>query len=96
MSEDALLAEVLKICAKHGALAFHSVESKRDIGKGYPDLTIVGRGGVLFAELKTESGHRSPMQTVWHYRLIAAGQRSVLWRPGDLESGRVESILRSL
>lgn len=52
-------------------------------GKGYPDLTIVGRGQVLFVELKKQDGQPTPEQTRWLEAINAAGGRAFLWRPSD-------------
>jgi hypothetical protein len=69
--------------------------------KGYPDLMIIGPGGVLFRELKTEAGMRPgaglrPDQTTWRYRLTAAGQDWAIWTPKDLATGLIESELHDL
>jgi len=67
-------------------------------GKGYPDLTIVGPGGVLWRELKSARGALSPEQVVWLKTLNrAAGEGSAaVWKPEDLHSGRIEAELRAL
>lgn len=96
MTEDALLAEVLDMCSRFGLLVFHSTDPRRDVGRGFPDLVIIGERDMCFAELKSMSGRLSPEQTVWHYRLVAVGKWSFVWRPSDLESGMIESTLRSL
>jgi hypothetical protein len=65
-------------------------------GKGYPDLTIVGAGGILFRELKSAVGRPSPEQVVWIKRLSAAGANAGIWKPEDLHSGRIEQELRDI
>jgi hypothetical protein len=94
--ESELLAEVLTICDEHDVLAFHSTDSRRDIGKGFPDLVCVGRHHILFAELKRFGGYRSPEQTTWGYRILATGARYALWTPLDLKRGTIESAIRGL
>jgi hypothetical protein len=96
MTEAQLLAEVLRLAEMHGLNAFHVYDSRKATGTGYPDLTLVGPLGVLWAELKDQYGILSPEQVSWRYALIASGQSYALWRPSDLESGLIESELRCL
>jgi hypothetical protein len=96
MTEAELLEEVLAICAENDVLAFHSTDSRRDIGKGFPDLVCIGRRDILFVELKRFGGYRSPEQTTWGYRIIACGMRYALWTPLDLKRGTIESVIRGL
>jgi hypothetical protein len=97
MTESDLLREVLALAGKHGVLAFHSGDSRRDQGdNGFPDLVLCGSAGVLFAELKDDSRSRSQAQTIWRYRLQSAGQHAPLWRPGDLANGTIEPAIRWL
>jgi len=50
---------------------------------GWPDLTIYGRGGVLFVELKTEKGEPSDKQVECLGDLERAGAETHIWRPSD-------------
>ena len=43
MTEAELQHEVISLCEKYGLLVFHSTDSRRDIGTGFPDLVICGR-----------------------------------------------------
>lgn len=54
-------------------------------GAGYPDLTIVGRGRVIFAELKAEGKYPQPAQKAWLADLKAAGAEVHVWRPADID-----------
>lgn len=65
-------------------------------GKGFPDLVIVGPGGVLYRELKSATGTFSEEQDMWLAVLKRAGQNAEGWRPADLRSGRIERELRAL
>jgi hypothetical protein len=65
-------------------------------GKGWPDLTIVGPGGVLFRELKSPTGSRSPEQRLWAEWLAEAGADVAVWKPRDMESGRIRRELEAL
>jgi hypothetical protein len=67
--------------------------------KGFPDLMVVGPGGVLFRELKTMDGMSRglrPDQVTWRDRLKAAGQDWETWMPLDLDSGRIEKELAAI
>lgn len=65
-------------------------------GKGYPDLTAVGPGGVIWRELKAERGRLSPEQCLWIERLREAGADVAVWRPRDLADGTVAATLARL
>lgn len=54
-------------------------------GSGFPDLVLVGRGRVLFVELKSEKGRLSPAQKTWRDTLIANGADYFCWRPTDYD-----------
>lgn len=81
-SEDDLQREVLGACRQLDLLAYHTHDSRRS-QPGYPDLTIAGRGGVLFVELKSATGRLEPAQIAWRDRLLEGGQQWRLWRPAD-------------
>ncbi len=51
-------------------------------GKGFVDLILYGTGRVLHAELKTDTGRRTPEQEEWQARIKRAGLQYRLWRPG--------------
>jgi hypothetical protein len=53
-------------------------------GAGFPDLTMVREGRLLFVELKSERGRVTPEQRVWLAALSAVpGVETYLWRPSD-------------
>lgn len=95
MNEKELQDKVLELCRKYNLLVFHSTDSRRDIGKGWPDLTIAGKN-LLFAELKSDVGRLSPEQTTWRYTLQSIGFGHVVWRPIDLQDGTIEHQLKEL
>jgi len=49
--------------------------------KGFPDLVIAGPGGVLFVELKTDTGRLSHDQQHWLDELHDGGSECHVWRP---------------
>jgi hypothetical protein len=56
----------------------------RSDGKGFPDICMAHpERGLLFAELKTDSGKASKAQLEW-IRAIAPHAEMYLWRPADL------------
>lgn len=96
MSDRDFLRTIYQICAERGILVFHSGDSRTDMGKGYPDLTLIGRNGAMWAELKGSMGSLTTEQVLWKYRIIAAGGKWELWRPADLDSGHIEQVLSLL
>lgn len=62
-------------------------------GKGYPDLTLVGKR-VIFSELKSARGKQTHDQKEWMVALRAAGAEFYVWSPADWLSGEIERILR--
>lgn len=67
--------------------------------RGFPDLLILGPGGVLFRELKmtTMPGRGlSPIQVTWRDRVKASGQDWGIWTPRDLRDGCIERELAAI
>jgi hypothetical protein len=96
MTEKELQRLVMEICEEMDLTVFHSFDSRRDTGVGYPDLTILGPGGIIFAELKSDSGHLTTAQTLWRNKFLYAGLDWYLWRPLELHRGEIRAILMSL
>lgn len=104
--EDELLAQVLGLAKLLHIRSAHFrpaqtqtgrwVTAVQGDGKGYPDLTLVASGGVLFRELKATRGTVSPEQKAWLQALTDAGADAGVWRPVDWASGRIEAELRAL
>lgn len=97
MTEIELEVEVRRLLADHRLYGYHPYDSRRDAG-GWPDWVILGlgRGRLLFRELKTDSGQLSPAQSRVRNLLVTAGQDWAIWRPADLRSGRIERELAAL
>ena len=68
----------------------------RGDAKGFPDLLIVGPSGVLFRELKDQTGRLSPDQKLWIAALQQAGEDVAVWRPADWINGTVQTELDAL
>jgi hypothetical protein len=92
MTEKELGRHIRKLARDLGLLAYHTADS-RGSSAGYPDWTIAGPGGVLFAELKSARGTLRPEQVEWRDRLLDAGARWHLWRPAHLASGEIARTL---
>ena len=58
---------------------------------GFPDLLLVRRERLVFAELKRETGVLTSDQAVWLAALEAAGAETHVWRPSDL--AQVQEVL---
>ena len=96
MTEAELMEHIRALVAGLGLHAFHAADSRRSWGRGYPDLTIVGRGGCIWRECKTEHGGLSPEQRQWGDTLKHAGQNWRTWRPRDLLDGSIGRELTGL
>lgn len=70
---------------------------------GFPDLTIAGPGGLIFAECKMPDSETSPYQDLWGHTIYTAagggGRRRLMyriWFPLDLENGTIATELDEL
>lgn len=83
MSEDQFQQAVTELCDWRHLLWFHDHDSRRN-PSGFPDLVIVSPWGVLFRELKTDTGRIRPDQKKWLAVLQLAGADADVWRPADM------------
>ncbi|MGH3447549.1 MAG: VRR-NUC domain-containing protein [Nocardioidaceae bacterium] len=90
MSEDDLLSCVVDLARLLGLRTAHFRPAKTDRGwrtpvqgdgKGFPDLVIVGPGGVLYRELKGTRGRQKREQVAWEHALHLAGADVAVWTP---------------
>jgi hypothetical protein len=94
---EAELMEYIRTAVKDlGLLAYHAHDGRRSWGPGFPDLVIVGRGGCIYRECKTEHGSLSPEQRRWGDTLKRAGQNWRIWRPTDRLDGSIAKELTDL
>lgn len=96
VGEERLMEAIRDLCRLLGLRAFHCYDARRSWGRGYPDLTVAGAGGVIFRECKTEQGKTTAEQDDWGAVLQASGQDWAVWRPSDLTSGRVQRELEKV
>ena len=56
--------------------------------KGWPDLVLVNpeRGGVLFREVKSDTGRLDDDQALWRNWLVSAGADWGIWQPRDRDT----------
>lgn len=96
MSEKDFQTGVLKLAQFHGfTLRYHTHDSRRS-APGFPDLVLINTrtGRILWRELKTNKGRVSLDQQAWLDGLAACGLDAGVWRPNDLDDGRVLAELR--
>lgn len=93
-SEKEFQAVVIDIAKRQGWKVYHTYDSRKS-APGFPDLTMVRRGMVIFAELKVGKNKLEPEQEDWKALLIEAAERNPMllyfvWRPSDMEMiGRI-------
>lgn len=58
---------------------------------GHPDLILIRRPRIIWAELKAEDGKLSEAQAAWIEELMACGQEAYVWRPQDAQ--RIAEVL---
>lgn len=97
MNHEQLLAETTCLADGLGVWWLHLPQRFYGRGnwKGFPDLLLLGEGGLLFAELKTGST-LEPAQIRWRYRLQAVGAEWRLWQPVDLLTGTIRAELEHI
>jgi serine/threonine protein kinase len=95
MPERDLQEQVRQLCAGLGLYHYHPHNSRHS-APGWPDSTIIGRGGILHRELKTEHGSLSPEQRHVGELIRQAGGNWRLSRPRDLLDGSIGRELADL
>jgi len=91
ISEAAFMAQVKAIAYTYGWLLQHSTPTQTAKGRwltsgsaGYPDLCLAHpERGLVFAELKSDTGRVSHAQIAW-YTALDPWVECYIWRPQDL------------
>lgn len=102
--EDELQDAVIELAQLLGWRVAHFRPAKTDKGwrtpvaadgKGFPDLVMAHpRGGLIFAELKSERGTMTPEQDAWFDALKFSGATLACWLPHHWTNGAIEDTLR--
>jgi hypothetical protein len=90
-TERAFQASVVRYARLMGWATYHTFDSRRS-DAGFPDLVLVRRPRVVFAELKSQRGRLRPAQRAWIEELRACGQAVYVWRPSQWRE--IEGVLR--
>lgn len=99
LAEKQLQRQIVELAKLRGWLVFHPYEMRRST-PGYPDLTLlrpgkgVGRGRLIYAEVKSERGRLREDQKTWLSALATCGDsvEVFVWRPSDFDE--IERTLR--
>ena len=95
MTERELQAEVRQLCKDRGLLVQHVEDSKagRVWLSGFPDLEVIGPGGIIWRELKQQHKSATTEQLLVGAAIIKAGCSWKTWKPADLLAGRIAAEL---
>lgn len=81
-TEAQFQASVIRYAELMGWRVYH-VHDSRKSRAGFPDLVMVRRPRVIFAELKSERGKLSSSQFEWLAALDGCGVETYVWRPSQ-------------
>jgi hypothetical protein len=96
MSETELQEHIRTLVKSYRLEAQHIFDSRRCWCVGYPDLTVIGPRGILFRELKSESGDLTPAQRRIGSKITTAGGDWCVWRPRDLLDRTIHRQLEAI
>ena len=92
ISEKDFQAQILQLAQLAGWLCYHSYDSRKSIGVGYPDLCMVrenrhGTASLVYLELKKEKGKVTKLQ-LWWLELLGEvpGVIAKVVKPSDWEA----------
>lgn len=90
-TERSWQGQVVEAAQLLGWRTYHTYDSRRS-DAGFPDLVLVRRPRVIFAELKSDRGKLTDDQRAWLQALDGCNVERYVWRPSDWP--KVERILR--
>ena len=93
-----LMPAVIEMAKHYGWRVYHTHDSRKSAA-GFPDLVLVRKGVLVFAELKSEKGVVSTEQQEWlrDLSIVATHTGAVgacVWRPRHWHDGTIEETLR--
>ena len=91
LSEADFQKTVIELAKLHRWLVYHTHDSRRS-APGFPDLTMVRDGRIIFAELKVGRNNPTESQLLWISELRRCLDDVYLWRPCDWRE--IEEVLR--
>jgi len=86
------MGHILRLCTERDLLVYYTRDS-RGSPPGFPDLTIAGPSGQIFAEIKGAGGKLSNSQRRWARRLSEGHAEYHIWGEAALRSGRIAAAL---
>lgn len=95
MTEAELERAVRALLKTYRLWGYHPYDSRRS-QPGFPDWVVISPKGVLWRELKTDTGQLTKEQVRVRNMLQAAGEDWSCWRPADLLSGRIARELAAI
>lgn len=85
-TEKQFMAEVVKLAKlKRWHHIYHTYNSHRS-NPGFPDLCLVRKNRIIFAEIKSEKGWLSAFQKSWVAALVLCPVEVYVWRPSDMDT----------
>lgn len=93
IAEKAAQQTILDLAHTLGWKSYHVFDSRRSAG-GFPDLVLVRRDRLVFAELKKEGEEPRPDQVEWLSALAVAGAEVYVWTIADWDEV-VETLTNS-
>jgi hypothetical protein len=94
MNHSELLG-VVSALARSRRLHVHACND-RSCQRGWPDLVVVGPGGIQYAELKIPPDQLRPEQRALGYKIQASGGRWSVWTPDGLHDGTITDALERI
>lgn len=91
ITEKQFQSQVVQLAKLCGWWVYHTFDSRRS-EHGFPDLVMVRRKTLIFAELKSESGKLTKEQIDVLGKLEASHPHVFVWRPSDWQE--IERIIQ--
>ena len=99
ITESELQKNIIELAELRGWAVVHINDSRAQRATGFPDLLMIRRPRIVWAELKREpnaGGHKNEptdIQQWWIEELQACGAEVYVWRPSDGMSSAIDKVL---